>query len=288
MSKFELYAVTDEGPQALVVPDSAETFADLYAGLSLGVYSALRTFDHNKFLGLADHMARTQRSMSMLGWAYDWDTDRFRRTLHELATQFSAENARIRFDILPDSAETLGTSSRELIALQPLIPVPASAYETGVVVDVATGIHRLNPQIKTADFAAIRQQMASDPDVYELLMLDMTDHILEGTTTNFWGVRNGVVWTAGEGVLEGVTRKILLKLIDELGIPLRLEPVNLSEVPLLDEAAISSSSRALLPVVRIGQQAIGDGQPGPICRQLLAAYNAFLAREICTAVTSCD
>ena len=115
---------------------------------------------------------------------------------------------------------------------------------------------------------------------YEYLLLDSAGRILEGTGTNFWGVRDGVVYTAGEGVLEGITREILLQIISELGIPLRLEAVSAAESATLDEAALSGSSRAFLPVIEIAGQTIGDGRPGPLTGRILAAYNAFVADNV--------
>ena len=115
-------------------------------------------------------------------------------------------------------------------------------------------------------------------------MLDSAGRILEGTGTNFWGVREGVVYTAGEGVLEGITREILLQIIAELDIPLRLEAVGVGDIASLDEAALSGSSRALLPVVSIAGQTVGDGRPGPITRRVLAAYNAFVGENVRTAI----
>jgi branched-chain amino acid aminotransferase len=119
---------------------------------------------------------------------------------------------------------------------------------------------------------------------YEYLLLDAGRRILEGSGTNFWAVRDGVVYTAGEGVLEGITREIVLQLISELGIPLRLEAVSADEIGSLDEAALSGSSRAFMPVVSIAGQQIGDGQPGPITRRILVAYNTFVAENIRTAI----
>ena len=52
----------------------------------------------------------------------------------------------------------------------------------------------------------------------------------------------------------------------------------------LDEAALSGSSRALLPVVSIAGQTVGDGRPGPIVGRVLAAYNAFVAENVRTAM----
>ena len=311
MTQFQLFAVEDAGPRPLPVPPDAAQFADLYRGLPLGVYDALRTFEHNKFLYLSRHLARTERSMALLGWTYPLDRARLLRALHGIVTGAEWPEMRVRYDVLAAPAEALGTASRELIAIQPFTPPPPELYETGVVVDFAEGLQRSNPLAKTADFAARRplsaglaqledttaddgqQTTAADPAVvrglssvvpYEYLLLDDRNRILEGTGTNFWAVRDGVVYTAGDGVLEGVTREILLKIIPDLGFPVRLEAVGADEIDTLDEAALSGSSRALLPVVEIAGQPVGDGRVGPATRRILAAYNAFVEENIRTAV----
>ena len=333
MANFQLYAVEDAGPRPLPVPPDATQFTDLYRGLPLGVYDALRTFDHNKFLYLNRHLARTERSMALLGWAYRLDRARLLRALHAVVTAAEWPEMRVRFDVLAAAATTgpavaLGTTSRALIALQPFTPPPPELYERGVAVGFAGGLAREQPLAKTADFAARRPATAGlaalerpprqgpgsrgqgpgeehsslepgtwplepasavggRPSVvapYEYLLLDSAGRILEGTGTNFWAVRDGVMYTAGEGVLEGITREILLQLIAGLGIPLRLEAVGAADVATLDEAALSGSSRALLPVVSIAGQTVGDGRPGPIVGRVLAAYNAFVAENVRTAM----
>ena len=321
MSEFQLFAVEDAGPRPLPVPPEATQFTDLYRGLPLGVYDALRTFDHNKFLYLNRHLARTERSMALLGWSYRLDRARLLRALHAVVTAAPWPEMRVRIDILAGPAEALGATSRELIALQPFAPPPPELYATGVAVAFAAGLARERPLAKTADFAerrpatgglerrptadrrppeeeagATEQRLGEEvafpipsavggqPSAvglpYEYLLLDSAGRILEGTGTNFWGVRDGVVYTAGEGVLEGITREILLQIISELGIPLRLEAVSAAESAALDEAALSGSSRAFLPVIEIAGQTIGDGRPGPLTGRILAAYNAFVADNV--------
>jgi branched-chain amino acid aminotransferase len=332
MTHFQLYAIEDAGPRALAVPDDATQLIDLYRGLPLGVYDALRTFEHNKFLYLNRHLARTERSMALLGWTYRLDRARLLRALHGVVTAAPWPEMRVRFDVLAGPAEARGATGRELIALQPFTPPPAELYETGVAVALARGLAREQPLAKTADFAARRpatgwerppmadgRPTQEEPEAtargsgegasflepgtwplepssavsgrpsavvapYEYLLLDSAGRILEGTGTNFWAVREGVVYTAGEGVLEGITREILLQLIAELGIPLRLEAVGAADVATLDEAALSGSSRALLPVVNIAGQTVGDGRPGAIIRRVLAAYNAFVAENVRVAI----
>ena len=323
MTNFQLFAVEDAGPRPLPVPEGATQFADLYRGLPLGVYDALRTFEHNKFLYLNRHVARTERSMALLGWNYRLDRARLLRALHGVVTAAEWPDMRLRYDILADPVTlvddpaqpvgSLWTRSRELIAIQPFTPPPPELYERGVAVAFAGDVRRENPLAKTAEFAARRpmgnglvfkddsqettddrpQTTASDAVVrrlssvvapYEYLLLDPANRILEGAGTNFWAVREGAVYTAADGVLEGITREILLKLIPELGIELRLATVGVDEIAALDEAALSGSSRAFLPVVEIAGQPVGDGRPGPITRRILAAYNDFVAANVRTAI----
>jgi branched-subunit amino acid aminotransferase/4-amino-4-deoxychorismate lyase len=286
MGNFRLYAVTEKGPQPLEVPEGTTDFAGLYAGLSPGVYSALRTFEHNKFLDLKEHVARTQLSMELLGWRYSLDEGRFRQVLHQVVTAFAGPNARVRFDVLAEPATQLGTDSRELIALMPFTPIPDRFYEEGVGVDFAPSLQRELARAKTADFAHQRRRFFSgqNQDHYEFLILDDSGRILEGTKSNFWAVRDGVLYTAGQGVLEGVTRKIVLSLLPDLGLGLRLEAIQRDEILELEEAAISGSSTAIMPVVNINGQRVGNGRPGPIFRSILECYRKYVARVIKTAV----
>lgn len=284
MKTVQLFAVEQAGLRPLFVPDDVTSFDQLYDGLSLGVYSALRTFDHNKFLCLAHHIQRTRDSMALLGWPDDLDEAGLRHGLHQACSQYPLPEARVRFDYLATPPHHLGTNSRLLIGLMPFTPPPLELYQTGVRVGFAPDLARENPLAKTADFAQKRRAYKTGGEIYEYLLLNEQNQILEGTGTNFYGVANGVFRTAGMGVLAGITRKIILGLVGELPIPVSLEAINVAEIPQLTEAALSGSSRALLPVVQIGDQIVGNGRPGPVCRKILTAYNEFVAREVKTAI----
>lgn len=278
----QLFAVTAVGLQPLPVPSGVQSFDELYTGLALGVYSALRTFNHNQFLYLDAHIERTKRSMALLGWSYRLDEMALRRALHAACAAYHRPEARVRFDVLAEPARSLGTESRVLLALMPFTPPPPELYENGVAVALVDDLARERPLAKTADFAENRRRYTSggQQGIYEYLLHDAQGYILEGTSTNFYGARAGVVYTAGSGVLEGVTRRIVLDLLAQLGIPLHLEPVQRGEIGALDEAFLTGSSRAVLPVTQIDGQRVGDGRPGPIARRLLLAYNTFVAQTI--------
>src|SRR3954466_8610159 len=86
MQDLRFFAVISSGAQSLPVAATATELGDLVHGLPLGVYSSMRTFEHNKFLDLADHLARTVRSMQLLKWDYGLDEVDLRRALHEVCT----------------------------------------------------------------------------------------------------------------------------------------------------------------------------------------------------------
>jgi branched-chain amino acid aminotransferase len=280
-----LYAVTDAGPCPLQVPAGASGFEGLYEGLDLGVYEAMRTFGHHRFLELDGHVARTRRSLERMGWDYVFDEARMRRCLDRACRAAPFAEMRVRFDVLAAPACVRGSDSRELIALVPFTPPGPEVYERGVAVVTTSAIARPDPLTKTAEFVERRRRIERQtPQAYERLIVDPSGEILEGFSSNFYVVLDGVLVTAGEGVLEGVTRRIVLALAAEAGVPVRLAPPRAAAIAQVQEAAISSSSRGLVPVVRIDGHAVGEGVPGPVIRALSASYDAFVAGAVRPAV----
>lgn len=285
MADVPLYSVTETGAKELDPPEPLASLYDLPGALSLGVYTAMRTYDHYKFLRLSDHLRRLEESMSVLNWRYELDERAIRRALHQVCMAYEHPDARVRIDVLAQTPDPPYGNSRVLVALAPFEPPPAAVYERGVRLALAPALQRRHPQAKTADFALARRAYPiNSDDSYDFLLLDDEEHLLEGSTSNFYAVRDNSVWTAGAGMLEGITRKIILELIQEAGIELQLQAPRLEDVPLLDEAFLSSSSRGLVPVREIDGKVVGNGRPGPITKQLMLAYDEFVERSVRPAV----
>jgi len=285
MANIRLFAVNPSGPKRLPIPYNASNIHELFDDLPLGVYTSLCTFEHDKFLHLKDHLDRLEASIAHLGLNYQLDRRLLRRTLQRVCSDYPLPNARVRLDVLARPAEQLDSDSQMLIGLSPFPPVPDHVYLNGVHVGVARSLSRNRPKIKKADFVLERRGVTlENPSVYEHLLLDAGGFILEGTSSNFYAVRNGEIWTAGSGVLEGVARKIILETANELTIPVKLETVNINNISSLDEAAISSSSRGLVPVVQIDEHNVGSGRPGPITKRVLKSYNMYVSRKIRSAI----
>lgn len=276
MNEVQLFAVTPAGPVPLHVPRAATDVHELFDPMPLGVYSGLATYGHDKFVRLDEHIARTERSAARMRWRRTLDRTELRRVLHELVVAFPYEDCRVRFDVLRVPLRRDGFRSSLIIGLSRRLPVPERDLTEGVTLAL-TPIRRRDPLTKTTDFVIERRVCVEQaPAAYEHLMADEQRRILEGTSVNFFGVRDGVLLTAGTGVLEGITRKTVLELAPELGIEVSLRGVSVDELSTLDEAFVTSSTRELVPVIEVSGITIGRGRPGAMTMRLLEAYRSYV------------
>jgi branched-chain amino acid aminotransferase len=268
----QLFAVTDAGPLALPVRAGVRSAHELFDDLPLGVYSALRTFEHERFLGLELHFERTDRSLALMGWPERLDRPLLARAIDRCVRAYPAPDSFVRFDVLAAPPRTLGTEERTLIALSPLVPVPEACLRDGVVVRLSP-LRREQPLVKVASFVVARRPYPlGRPDAYEHLIADDEGRILEGTSSNFVALQGTRLRLSGERALQGVTQRIVAALARELGLECVVEPLHPSELAEIDEAFLTSSTRGIVPVVALEEQAIGAGRPGSGTLRLMRAY----------------
>lgn len=122
-----------------------------------------------------------------------------------------------------------------------------------------------------------------------VVLLDQAGHVNEGPGFNVFAVRRGAIITPPTGVLEGITRKIVLRLCAEIGNPARLISMTAEELCTADEVFITSTAGGILPVTRINGRALGNGVPGPLTKQLSDLYWAKHEHsDYCTPVDYAD
>ena len=113
------------------------------------------------------------------------------------------------------------------------------------------------------------------------LLTDERGYITEGTGNNFFMVRDGQILTPRpHNILRGVSRQACMELAEKLSIPVRetdLEPYDVREA---DEAWHTSTTVCMQPITRFNFRPVGDGKPGPIYRQLLAAWSEEVGVDI--------
>jgi branched-chain amino acid aminotransferase len=104
----------------------------------------------------------------------------------------------------------------------------------------------------------------------DTLMLTTNGHISEGSSANFFMVRDGVLITAPKqgDILEGMTRRSLLQLASDLEIPVVEREIDRTEVFVADEAFLSGTGAQVAWVSEVDGRKVGDGKIGPITSKL--------------------
>lgn len=114
----------------------------------------------------------------------------------------------------------------------------------------------------------------------EALMLDVHGFVNTTNACNFFIVRKGQVWTStGDYCMNGITRQKVIDLCRENGIPVFERNYSLVDTYGADEAFLTGTFGAQTPVGMIDGRQIGDGQMGPLTKQIRILYQALIQRE---------
>jgi branched-chain amino acid aminotransferase len=110
----------------------------------------------------------------------------------------------------------------------------------------------------------------------EALVMTPDGHASEASAANLFMVRDGVVITppVSDDILEGVTRKAILILAADLGIPTEVRSMDRSELYVCDEVFLCGTGVQVSPVIEIDHRAVGTGAIGPVGRAISERYFA--------------
>ncbi|HEY7290528.1 MAG TPA: aminotransferase class IV [Vicinamibacterales bacterium] len=256
-----------------------------------GVYETLRTYDGQPFL-FGRHMERLRRSAGMLALDVpltDAQIDeRFRDSVRaaDLGTAPDRE-AYIRILVTRGIGEltydpAACPTPSVVVIVKPNVDPPAWAFERGVRVSLVGVVRNhpssLNPMIKSNNLLnnALAMQEAVGKGSFEGLMRNHRGEIAECTQSNFFIVKDGAALTPPieAGLLPGITRAFLFEIGAEIGIPVRDQVLRDADVFAADEAFLTSTTRELVPIVRVDDRTIGSGAPGMVTKKLLDAFRS--------------
>jgi branched-chain amino acid aminotransferase len=172
--------------------------------------------------------------------------------------------------------------SPEIIIIADTITLyPREYYEKGLhIVTVSTMRNHpaaLSPRIKSLNYlnnilAKIEGMQAG---CVEALMLNQKGEVAECTGDNIFLVRKGELLTPSveAGILEGITRAVVIELAREQRIPVREMPLTKHDVYIADECFLTGSAAEIVPVTKVDSRKIGAGVPGPITLRLLDRFH---------------
>lgn len=259
--------------QKISLPVHAHSLDEASRQIPSGVYTTFRTYQKFYVLHLRDHFERLEESAKLTGHPVTIDTVRIRMELNKALTKYPSDEVRMRL-----SVDLTANPGDVYLAIEELQIPTLEEYSLGVAATTQV-MHRENPEAKVTSFISeATQARRNSPGVKinEILMVSDDGVILEGLSSNFFGVQGETIFTAGDGILPGITRKMVVDVADLTGFQMVFTGVHLKDLKKLDEAFITSASRAILPVTQIDGKPVGSGLVGDVTRRLQIAFQKNL------------
>jgi D-alanine transaminase len=265
--------------QAVPVEDRGYQFAD-------GVYEVVKVLDGTP-RDLGRHLARLDRSLAALQIRPPMARGALVQVLKETLRQNALRTALLYIQVSRGTAprnHVFPKGSRPSLvvtARRPSFP-SAREREQGVKVITLPDLRWGRCDIKSISLLAnvLARQEAAAAGCREAWLCERDGTVTEGSASNayiFDRAGRLVTHPLGERILGGVTRSVILELARADGMEADERPFSLEEAKAAPEAALSSTSSLLLPVVAIDGHAVGTGRPGPGVRRLMGLYDAWLA-----------
>lgn len=250
------------------------------------IFTACRTIGE-KIFRLEDHIERLFNSSK----AIYMDLPQSKQELREIVQATVAQNKERKGELLLEIIYSGGEASAQGLApvgkadlyilVLPLKMPPTQWYEQGIKLAIFP-YERQWPEVKLLNYVGgviahqtVVKRYKADEALFVSLQKDPI--VLEGTTFNFFVVKQGGILThpLDGKILPGITRKVALELAEQKGLGIREDYFSVNDLTKVDEAFITSSTRNIVPVVKIDEMTIGKGMPGQITNELSRAFSEY-------------
>ncbi len=163
---------------------------------------------------------------------------------------------------------------------------PPELYARGLrcitAATVRTPANAISPRIKSCNYLnnIMAKCEAIDAGADEAVMLNGQGHVSECTGDNLFIVRGRELCTppSSEGILEGITRSVVMELARARGLAVSEKVLLRFDVYTADESFLTGTAAEIIPVVSLDRRIIGTGKPGPITQQLIEDFVAYCRR----------
>jgi branched-chain amino acid aminotransferase len=254
-----------------------------------GVYEVLRTYNGQPFL-FERHMRRLRRSAGMMALDVPLSdavmASRIAETVRAAGLGDTGQpEAYVRLMItrgLGELSYDPGSCAEPsiIVIVKPFVGPSSEVYEKGVRVALVSVVRNhpatVNPRIKSNNLlnSALAMQEAARSGAFEGLMRNYRGELAECTQSNVFVVRNGEAITPpiDAGLLPGITREFLFEVGREVGVLVREETLKDADLFDAEEAFLTSTTRQIVPIVKVDDRPIGRGTPGVVTTRLLEAF----------------
>jgi len=250
-----------------------------------GVYEVIPVYGRRAFR-LDQHLLRLAHSLAAVRIPDPLSRDDWSQVIAEVIARNAGEDQSVYLQVTRGVAAKRDHAFPELIEptvflMSSVLHTPAGeVLEQGVAAVLCEDIRWARCDIKAITLLAnvLLRQDAIDAGAAEAILV-RDGEAVEGAASNLFAVEAGRLVTPPKGprLLPGVTRDLILELAAEHGVATAEEPISVDRLKAADEIWLSSSTREIMPVIRLDGQAVSGGRPGDVWRQVHGLYQDYKA-----------
>lgn len=247
-----------------------------------GVYEVIPAYAGNLFR-LREHLDRLQSSLDAIRLENPMSFAQWEKVLNELVEKNYSDNLSVYLQVtrgaaVRDHAFPQDTPATIFAMCNVIKPLPEKYYAEGVSAITVADNRWQRCDIKSISLLAnvlLRQQAVDQGAAESILIRD--GQVSEGSASNVFIVVDGEIRTPAKSqyILPGITRDLVMELAAENKLPAAEKPISEEELFQAQEVWVSSSTKEILPVTHINDQAVGNGKPGPVWQQMSEIYRGY-------------
>ncbi|HZN67515.1 MAG TPA: branched-chain-amino-acid transaminase [Tepidisphaeraceae bacterium] len=250
-----------------------------------GVFEGIRAYN-GRIFEMDAHLERLWISAKAIRLTIPLSREQVVAAMEETVRANNFRDCYIRL-VVTRGAGDLGIDPRKsvrptvFIIADQIAVYPREVYEKGIAVITSSVIRNhpnaLSARIKSLNYLnnVLAKLEANDAGVSEAIMLNHEGNVAEATVENVFIVRRGEVQTPtpSDGILEGVTRKVMLELCRRMKVPCVEKILQRHDLYAADEFFLTGTGAEVMPVTKIDGREIGDGKVGPVTKRLIEAFH---------------
>jgi branched-subunit amino acid aminotransferase/4-amino-4-deoxychorismate lyase len=245
-------------------------------GRSYAVYEFCRVHKGRVFYG-ERHLDRLFHSLLLMNLNIGYSREKIEGIIEETIAKNKARDFFLKIFAFPEKDIKKDTLAPLYILPVYIPPFPDEIYQKGATL-ILKEYQRFLPEAKSTNYiASVFWQHEMDKTGAIDVLFKHRNKILECSRGNIFIVKDETFITPGQHILNGITRSIVLDIIKNEGLPFQVRQIKTSELPGADEIFISSTTKLVMPVVRINKLSVNDGKPGPLSLKILDKYKDILA-----------
>jgi branched-chain amino acid aminotransferase len=248
------------------------------------VFESLRTYRRQPFL-LGEHLRRLQTGAKQLKIRLPYSLSQLKRAVLKTVAANSFPELYIKIILTRGSARGHGLDFSNsigrpslIILVEKLKTPPQNIFTRGWKAILSSVRRSATPtsRIKSLCYLdnALAKEEACKAGAGEAFLLNQKGFVVEGSVSNIFMVKSNILYTppATEAILAGITRNLALKLAKQAALRVIEKNISPAELYRCDECFVTLSGAGIVPITRIGNRKISNGQAGVLTRKLILLY----------------